>query len=29
MTYLDIVNKILKRLRERTVESVNQTEYST
>ncbi len=28
MTYLDIVNKILRRLRERTVESVNQTEYS-
>lgn len=29
MTYLDIVNKILRRLRERTVETVNQTEYST
>ena len=29
MTYLDIVNKILRRLRERTVDTVNQTEYST
>lgn len=29
MTYLDLVNNVLKRLRERTVETVNQTEYST
>lgn len=28
MTYIDIVNKILRRLRERTVETVNETEYS-
>lgn len=29
MTYLDVVNRILKRLRERTVGTVNQTQYST
>lgn len=29
MTYIEIVNRILRRLRERTVETVNQTEYST
>lgn len=28
MTYLDIINNILKRLRERTVTSVNESEYS-
>jgi hypothetical protein len=29
MTYLDIVNNILKRLRERTVSTVNENSYST
>jgi len=29
MTYLDIVNNILRRLRERTVSTVNETSYST
>ena len=29
MTYLDIVNNILRRLRERTVSTVNETNYST
>jgi hypothetical protein len=29
MTYLEIVNNILKRLRERTVSTVNETAYST
>jgi len=29
MTYLEIVNNILKRLRERTVSTVNETPYST
>ena len=29
MTYLDLVNNILKRLRERTVSTVNETAYST
>ncbi len=28
MTYIDIINNLLKRLRERTVETVSQTEYS-
>ena len=29
MTYLDLVNNVLKRLRERTVATVNETTYST
>jgi hypothetical protein len=29
MTYLDLVNNVLKRLRERTVSTVNETSYST
>ena len=29
MTYLDIVNNILKRLRERTVSTVNESSYSS
>lgn len=29
MTYLDLVNNILRRLRERTVSTVNETNYST
>ena len=29
MTYLEIVNNILRRLRERTVSTVNETVYST